>query len=54
MPRIQIKQTARKSLGGNVPRKRLSAKAERKSATTTKTAGGVEKPYPYRSGSNLF
>jgi histone H3 len=43
----RTKQTARKSTGGNAPRKQLAAKAARKSAPAT---GGVKKPHRYRPG----
>uniref|UniRef100_A0A8C0MY10 Core Histone H2A/H2B/H3 domain-containing protein n=1 Tax=Canis lupus familiaris TaxID=9615 RepID=A0A8C0MY10_CANLF len=38
-------QTARKSTGGEAPRKQLATKAARKSAPST---GGVRKPHRYR------
>ena len=43
----RTKQTARKSTGGNAPRKTLAAMAARKSAPAT---GGVKKPYRFRPG----
>ena len=43
----RTKQTARKSTGGNLPRKQLATKAARKSAPKT---GGVKKPHRYRPG----
>ncbi|MFS7899266.1 histone H3.3 [Helianthus anomalus] len=41
----RTKQTARKSTGGNAPRKQLATKATRKSAPAT---GGVKKPHRFR------
>merc|ERR1711939_1171603 len=43
----RTKQTARKSTGGNAPRKQLASKAARKSAPST---GGVKKPHRYKPG----
>ncbi|KAI3871627.1 hypothetical protein MKX03_005810, partial [Papaver bracteatum] len=43
----RTKQTARKSTGGKVPRKKLATKDACKSAPTT---GGVKKPHRYRPG----
>ena len=43
----RTKQTARKSNGGQQPRKALATKAARKSAPAT---GGVKKPHRYRPG----
>ena len=43
----RTKQTARKSTGGQPPRKQLATKAARKS---TPTAGGVKKPHRFRPG----
>ncbi|CAB9508460.1 Histone H3 [Seminavis robusta] len=43
----RTKQTARKSTGGNAPRKQLATKAARKSAPQQ---GGVKKPRRYRPG----
>jgi len=43
----RTKQTARKSTGGQVPRKHLATKAARKSVAAT---GGVKKPHRYRPG----
>ncbi len=43
----RTKQTARKSNGGQQPRKNLATKAARKSAPAT---GGVKKPHRYRPG----
>ena len=43
----RTKQTARKSTGGEAPRKMLSTMAARKSAQAT---GGVKKPHRYRPG----
>ena len=43
----RTKQTARKSTGGQVPRKQLATKAARKSSPT---AGAVKKPHRYRPG----
>ena len=43
----RTKQTARKSTGGDGPRKQLARKAARKNAPAT---GGVKKPYRYRPG----
>ena len=43
----RTKQTARKSTGGNAPRKQLAQKAARKSAPAT---GGVKKLHRYRPG----
>ena len=43
----RTKQTARKSTGGNAPRKALATKAARKSAPAT---GGVRKPHSWRAG----
>ncbi|EFP75269.1 histone H3.1 [Puccinia graminis f. sp. tritici] len=45
----RTKQTARKSTGGKAPRKQLAAKAARKSAPSSVTAG-VKKPHRYRPG----
>ena len=42
-----VKQTARKSTGGKIPRKQLAIKAARKSAPAT---GGCKKPHCYRPG----
>uniref|UniRef100_A0A0L8I4H4 Core Histone H2A/H2B/H3 domain-containing protein n=1 Tax=Octopus bimaculoides TaxID=37653 RepID=A0A0L8I4H4_OCTBM len=41
------RQTARKSTGGEAPRKQLATKAARKS---TPAIGGVKKPHRYRPG----
>ena len=43
----RVKQTARKSTGGKIPRKQLATKAARKSAPAT---GGCKKPHRYRPG----
>ena len=43
----RTKQTARKSTGGQAPRKQLATKAARYSA---RAAGGVKKPHRYRPG----
>lgn len=43
----RTKQTARKSLGGKMPRKQLASKAARKSAPVM---GGLKKPHRYRPG----
>ncbi|TNN75961.1 histone H3.1 [Liparis tanakae] len=43
----RVKQTARKSTGGNAPRKTLVARAARKSAPPT---GGQKKPRRFRPG----
>ena len=43
----RTKQTARRSTGGNAPRKQLATKAARKEAPA---AGGVRKPHRYRPG----
>ncbi|PWA63979.1 histone H3.3 [Artemisia annua] len=43
----RTKQTARKSSGGKVPRKRLCDWVNRKTVPTT---GGVKKPHRYRPG----
>ena len=43
----RTKQTARKSLGGNCPRKQYATKAARKSSPVT---GGVRNPRRYRPG----
>jgi histone H3 len=43
----RTKQTARKSVGGKVPRRGLATLAARKSAPAT---GGVKKPHRYRPG----
>jgi histone H3 len=43
----RTKQTARKCMGGKVPRKALATKASSKSAPAT---GGVKKPHRYRPG----
>lgn len=43
----RTKQTARKTIGGKVPRKDLLTNGARKSAPTT---GGVKKPHRYRPG----
>ena len=47
----RTKQTARKSSGGEAPRKQIATKADRKSAPAT---GGVKKPDKYRSGTVAF
>ena len=44
---VRVKQTARKSMGGKVPRKFLSSLAARKSSPAT---SGVKKPHRYRPG----
>ena len=44
---VRVKQTARKSTGGKIPRKQLATKAARKSAPAT---GGCKKPHRYRPG----
>ena len=44
---VRDKQTARKSMGGKVPRKFLSSLAARKSSPAT---SGVKKPHRYRPG----
>ena len=43
----RTKQTARKSTGGEAPRKQLATKAARKSQPSV---GGVKKPHRYRPG----
>jgi len=43
----RTKQTARRSTGGEAPRKQLATKAARKAAPC---AGGVKKPHRYRPG----
>ena len=43
----RVKQTARKSTGGKIPRKQLATKAARKSAPAK---GGCKKPHRYRPG----
>ena len=43
----RTKQTARKSTGGQAPRKQLATKAARSSAPAT---GGLKKPHRYRPG----
>ena len=43
----RVKQTARKSTGGKIPRKQLATKAARKSAPAT---GGCKKPHQYHPG----
>lgn len=43
----RTKQTARKSVGGKIPRKQLATKAARKAAPSL---GGVKKPHRYRPG----
>jgi len=43
----RTKQTARKSIGGKVPRTVLAAKAARKQ---TPVVGGIKKPHRYRPG----
>ena len=43
----RTKQTARKSTGGNAPRKQLATKAARKAA---QKVVGVKKPHRYRPG----
>ena len=43
----RTKQTARKSTGGEAPRKQLATKGARKSRPPT---GGVKKPHRYRPG----
>ena len=43
----RVKQTARKSTGGKIPRKQLATTAARKSAPPT---GGCKKPHRYRPG----
>ena len=47
----RTKQTARKSTGGEAPRKQLVSKAARKSS---KAAGGVKKPHRYRPGTRAL
>lgn len=44
----RTKQTARKTVGGKAPRKKLATKAARKSAPSS--GGDVKKPHRYRPG----